>query len=697
MKICYTIIACLLSGTIFAQQITVNVVGKDSSRISVSNVVQADDSLHVYNVSLNRVKKYVAPPPTTDSVIKQISISTKSGTTLPLSHTVTVPAGAFIVVLTGYEGSGKNCTMGGTLNWTKTGDAQLSNSGDAEVFTSSVATAGTYTITTTFGTGWQSSVVLVYTGVSGIGAKVIATGQSAPSVNITTTKTNSLLLGITSDFNALNGSSAVYRDAAKAIVAPLRGAGTNYYYSKTAATVKQYTEGISSPTGQASGTIFIELVAKSGITPPPPAPDTQPPTAPVLNFTSTTSSSVALTWSASTDNVGVTGYNVFTNSAQKATTTNTNFNVTGLSPSTIYSFFVQAKDAAGNTTNSNVITAMTSAPPPVDTTTTVKAEGFGANATGGANSGTIYHVTNLSGSGGGSLANGIGSNRTIVFDVSGTITARLDLIGISYLTIDGSGQTIILNGNNNGDVVSFDGSTTHHCILRNIAVTNGGNDGINVLDGAHDILITNCFSYGNRDGNIDIAGGTDVTVQYSILGGGNTGWSGDMLITGTNVSVHHNLFSPATSGEVGERCPLVHCNYSPVGNPNADIRNNLIWKFGRSGGTGSGYGTAIAYNATANVINNYYYTTGTSAASPTNTDDGYGAGATGKAYIAGNVSGNIGVDANAPNNHAAYAVPNVTTQNACDAARLILQKAGTNKKGTEEKNIINAVTLPGCP
>ena len=323
-------------------------------------------------------------------------------------------------------------------------------------------------------------------------------------------------------------------------------------------------------------------------------------------------------------------------------------------------------------------------------------EGFGANAVGGSNSATVYHVTNLNASGAGSLANGVGSNRTIVFDVSGTINVRLDLIGISYLTIDGAGQNITINGGNNGDVISFDGQNTHHCILKNIHVTNGGNDGINVLDGSHDIVIANCTSYGNRDGNIDVAGGTNVTVQYCILGAGATGWSGDMLITATNVSVHHNLFSPATNGEVGERCPLVHSNYTAPGNPCADIRNNLVWRFGRSNGSGSGYGTAICYNATANVINNYYYTAGTSAGSATNTDDGYGGGATGRAYITGNVSGNNGVNANAANNHAIYNVPAVTTQDACTAAQLVLANAGPQPRNSVDQGYISAVTLPNC-
>lgn len=314
-------------------------------------------------------------------------------------------------------------------------------------------------------------------------------------------------------------------------------------------------------------------------------------------------------------------------------------------------------------------------------------EGFGALAIGGTNSTTVYHVTNLNSSGAGSLSNGIGNNKTIVFDVSGTIVGRFDIINTSYLTIDGGNQDITINNNNNGDGISFDGSTTHHCILKNIHVTNAGNDGINVLDGSHDILITNCTSWGNVDGNIDIAGGTNVTVQYCILGASKAGEPGAMLITATNVSVHHNLFSSPV-----ERAPLVHCNYSPIGNPNADIRNNLIWNYGKSGGTTSGYGTAIAYNATANVINNYYYTKGSNNA--TSISDGYGNGATGKAYMSGNVS-NVS-NPNGPSNHAIYVVPNVTTQDACTAARLVLLKAGPAVRNQTDKDLLTGINLPGC-
>ncbi|MBC7947767.1 MAG: PKD domain-containing protein [Chitinophagaceae bacterium] len=325
-------------------------------------------------------------------------------------------------------------------------------------------------------------------------------------------------------------------------------------------------------------------------------------------------------------------------------------------------------------------------------------EGFGANAVGGSTSSTVYHVTNLNSSGPGSLANGIGSNRTIVFDVSGTITGRFDLANISYLTIDGAGQDITINNNVNGDGISFQGQNTHHCILKNIHVTNAGNDGINVVDGAHDIVIANCTSYGNRDGNIDVAGGYNVTVQYCIIGGGAAGWSGGMLITASNVSIHHNLFSPATPNEVGERCPMVHSNYSPVGNPNADIRNNVIWRFGRNNATGSGYGVNVAYRAAANAVNNYVYTPVTATASNGVTTSAYGE-PQGSLYASGNVSGNAGTDANGSTNHAEYPIPSqyaVTMQDACTAASLVLASAGPSQRNSVDMGYVNGVTITGC-
>ncbi|MFF0299862.1 carbohydrate binding domain-containing protein [Streptomyces sp. NPDC004562] len=78
-------------------------------------------------------------------------------------------------------------------------------------------------------------------------------------------------------------------------------------------------------------------------------PDGQAPSAPGnLRSTGKSSTSVSLAWNASTDNVGVTGYDVFRGSAQVLSVSGTSATVGGLSPSTAYTFTVKARDAAGN-------------------------------------------------------------------------------------------------------------------------------------------------------------------------------------------------------------------------------------------------------------------------------------------------------------------------------------------------------------
>jgi len=93
--------------------------------------------------------------------------------------------------------------------------------------------------------------------------------------------------------------------------------------------------------------------------------DTQPPTAPTgLTASNVTQTTLTLTWNASTDNVGVTGYDIYSNGSLLGTVTGTSANVTGLTASTTYQFYVKAKDAAGNVSAaSNTISVTTLAPP----------------------------------------------------------------------------------------------------------------------------------------------------------------------------------------------------------------------------------------------------------------------------------------------------------------------------------------------
>ncbi|GEN67186.1 endonuclease [Chryseobacterium rhizosphaerae] len=92
-----------------------------------------------------------------------------------------------------------------------------------------------------------------------------------------------------------------------------------------------------------------------------PVLDTEAPTIPTnLAATNPTSSTVALNWTASTDNIGVIGYDIYANGVLKTTVSGTSTIVTGLSPLTAYNFYVIAKDASGNaSTQSNIASATT--------------------------------------------------------------------------------------------------------------------------------------------------------------------------------------------------------------------------------------------------------------------------------------------------------------------------------------------------
>lgn len=90
----------------------------------------------------------------------------------------------------------------------------------------------------------------------------------------------------------------------------------------------------------------------SGTTPPgvsAGSADSTPPSQPAgLMATAMSSSQVNLTWMASTDNIGVTGYKIFRGGVQIATSSTPSYSHTGLTPSTNYSYTVSAYDAAGN-------------------------------------------------------------------------------------------------------------------------------------------------------------------------------------------------------------------------------------------------------------------------------------------------------------------------------------------------------------
>ena len=120
-------------------------------------------------------------------------------------------------------------------------------------------------------------------------------------------------------------------------------------------------------------------VASSNTTVPS---DTTAPTTPTnLAASGTTSTSTSLSWTASTDAVGVTGYEVLRNGSVVATASGTTYAASGLSASTTYSFTVRALDAAGNRSASSTAVSVTTSAGGGDTTAPSTPTGLAASGT----------------------------------------------------------------------------------------------------------------------------------------------------------------------------------------------------------------------------------------------------------------------------------------------------------------------------
>ncbi|MFC3801977.1 glycosyl hydrolase [Cohnella sp. GCM10012308] len=107
------------------------------------------------------------------------------------------------------------------------------------------------------------------------------------------------------------------------------------------------------------------------------AADTQAPTAPAsLTATAASGAQINLSWPAASDNVGVTGYDVYRYGTKIASTTGTSYSNTALTASTSYSYAIRAKDAAGNVSAFSPTAAAITTPVPA--TATVK-KGVGSS------------------------------------------------------------------------------------------------------------------------------------------------------------------------------------------------------------------------------------------------------------------------------------------------------------------------------
>ncbi len=192
-------------------------------------------------------------------------------------------------------------------------------------------------------------------------------------------------------------------------------------------------------------------------------PDTQAPSAPTnLTASGTTQTTTNLSWNASTDNVGVTGYEVYRGATLIASVTGTTYQATGLSPNTAYTFTVRAKDAAGNVSStSNTVNVTTL----VSTVTYCASQGnntndewiqrvqLGSINNNSGNNGCYADFTSLSTT----LVKGTSNTVTITPAWSGTVYREAYRVWIDY-NQDGdfndSGEQVYNRTRTNASVVS---------------------------------------------------------------------------------------------------------------------------------------------------------------------------------------------------------------------------------------------------
>ncbi|HSB85847.1 MAG TPA: Ig-like domain-containing protein, partial [Ilumatobacteraceae bacterium] len=267
------------------------------------------------------------------------------GTTNNLAFTNPNTAGNLIVVYAVWSNGGTvsiNDSRGNTYASALPATRWNGNTWSAQVFYATNVASGANSVTATFGTAINSFGIIYiheYSGVDkvnplDVSKSAIGTSSAMNSGSATTTNANDLIFGA-------GASKSNVNQAGSGFTTRLSNYG-NRTEDKRVTTTGSY----NATATQNSNAWVMQMVAfkaDAGVT------DTTAPTVPTnLAATPASISQINLSWSASTDNVGVAGYRIFRNGVQVGTSTTTSFNDTGLTANTTYGYSVNAYDAAGN-------------------------------------------------------------------------------------------------------------------------------------------------------------------------------------------------------------------------------------------------------------------------------------------------------------------------------------------------------------
>jgi len=319
--------------------------------------------------------------------------------------------------------------------------------------------------------------------------------------------------------------------------------------------------------------------------------------------------------------------------------------------------------------------------------------GFGSRSTGGPAT-TVVHVRNLNDAGAGSLREALSSgNRTIVFDVGGTIQLKdylrikdahitvdgstapapgITLTGPPLLVANGAHDIILSNFRHRGGWKMADGSRNseadcisiylncYNIVLDHLSVSNYEDEGISSWDNNRDITIQNCIL---GPGSWVSPETDQVEHNFAMLIGQFS----------QRVSVYHNLFA-----NTNYRNPAVgwdDANGTIAPSIVGDVVNNVVWDY-------TGYGTTVYWGGKGNVVGNYYYSSTYPGRSnhAVNTETGL----RGSSYASGNYSKDgSAVTGSASTAFAVEAYAQIKATSAAEAAAYVKANAGCRVGGLD--------------
>jgi len=307
--------------------------------------------------------------------LDQVTLRSGTGFSVDSGPTPAVAAGELVFGSLTSNNSLGTITAGSSQGRTFTMRSTSSNIAEADILSGSVgAQDARFTITKS---------VTWYAAAAAFKPASIAADTTPPSVPAGLTAASgsgsvALGWGASSDNVGVAGYTVYRNGSALATV----GGSTLSYTDAAVSSVTQYTYAIDA--FDSAGNHSAQSSSVSITT-----PDWTPPASPTGVTATNGSGSVTLSWSASTDNVGVTGYTIYRNGAPLATVGGAVLGYTdaSVSPVTAYTYRVDAFDAAGNHSAQSTAVAITtldwvppSAPSGLSATNGSTTVGLGWNA-----------------------------------------------------------------------------------------------------------------------------------------------------------------------------------------------------------------------------------------------------------------------------------------------------------------------------